>query len=68
MEEICGSESEVCQEFVRENRKTIQKVITKSLSTVQKTSKGVSIILYVTKNDFISLTKNNKCILSLGTY
>ena len=50
MEEICASESEACQEFVRENRKAIQKVITKSLTTVQKSSKGVNIVLC---NNFI---------------
>ncbi|XP_001606680.2 RRP12-like protein [Nasonia vitripennis] len=43
LEEICGSESDVCQEFVRDNRKEIQKLITKSMETAQKTSKGARI-------------------------
>lgn len=55
LEEICASKSEVCQEFVHENRKSIQKVITKSLSAVQKTSKAVSTIfkIYPTRNKAI---------------
>ncbi|XP_058797316.1 RRP12-like protein [Phymastichus coffea] len=43
LEEITGSETVVCQEFVKENRKAIQKVIVKSLTTVQKSSKGARI-------------------------
>lgn len=40
LEEICGSESEGCKEFVTENKKVVQKLLMKSLSTAAVTSKG----------------------------
>ncbi|XP_011497148.1 PREDICTED: RRP12-like protein [Ceratosolen solmsi marchali] len=43
LEEICSNKNKACQNFVQENRKLIQKVITKSSLTVQKLSKGVRI-------------------------
>lgn len=58
LEDICGSESDVCQEFVRDNRKEIQKLIIKSMESAQKTSKGVSI-----SDSFFYINKQKNMII-----
>ncbi|CAH1156050.1 unnamed protein product [Phaedon cochleariae] len=40
LEEICGSEADGCKEFVKKNRKEVQRLLTKSLSTAAVSSKG----------------------------
>lgn len=40
LEEICSCESESCKEFVKKNRKSIQKLLLKSLDTSAVSSKG----------------------------
>ena len=40
LEEICGSQSESCKEFVKSNRKEVQRLLWKSLETAAVSSKG----------------------------
>lgn len=40
LEEICGSESEGCRQFLQSNRKIVQKLLQKSLNTAAVSSKG----------------------------
>lgn len=40
LEEICGSETEGCKEFVKRNRKHVQKLLVKSLDSAVVSSKG----------------------------
>lgn len=40
LEEICGSDSLGCKEFVKTNRKEVQKLLTKSLNSAAVSSKG----------------------------
>lgn len=40
LEEICGSETEGCVEFVKRNRKNVQKLLIKSLESAVVSSKG----------------------------
>lgn len=40
LEEICGSESSGCKEFVKSNRKFVQKLLMKSLDSAVVSSKG----------------------------
>lgn len=40
LEEICASESEGCKQFLENNRKAVQKLLMKSLSSAAVTSKG----------------------------
>ncbi|CAH0554769.1 unnamed protein product [Brassicogethes aeneus] len=40
LEEICGSESEGCKEFIKSNRKDVQRLLLKSLNSAAVSSKG----------------------------
>lgn len=40
LEEICGSSTEGCQEFLKNNRKDVQKLLKKSLDSAAVSSKG----------------------------
>ncbi|CAG9830042.1 unnamed protein product [Diabrotica balteata] len=40
LEEVCGSESEGCQTFVKSNRKEVQRLLMKSLNSAAVSSKG----------------------------
>ncbi|KAJ8929349.1 hypothetical protein NQ314_017977 [Rhamnusium bicolor] len=40
LEEICGSDSEGCKEFIKNNRKEVQRLLMKTLNTAAVSSKG----------------------------
>jgi len=40
LEEVCGSDKEVCKQFVQEHRREIQKILISSATSVIKTSRG----------------------------
>lgn len=40
LEEICGSEAESCKEFLKNNRKAVQKLLMKALDSAAVSSKG----------------------------
>lgn len=40
LEEICGSESEACKDFVKNNRKEVQKLLMKTLKTAATSSRS----------------------------
>ncbi|XP_014218682.1 RRP12-like protein [Copidosoma floridanum] len=66
LEDICGSKSSVCQQFVVDNRKLIQKAIIKATSALHKPSKGARIrcITYlVEKHPQLEKTKFLKAIV-----
>lgn len=46
MEGLCGSEKEICKNFVQEHRREIQKMMIASATKLIQTSKGVRILLH----------------------
>ncbi|KRT79477.1 hypothetical protein AMK59_7165, partial [Oryctes borbonicus] len=46
LEEVCGSDSESCKQFVQNNRKIVQKLLQKSLDTAAISSKGARLRCY----------------------